>query len=419
MVQTKKRVIVIGSGVIGGLSAYFLCQKGWSVTIIEKDRFGSGASHGNCGLVVPSHLAPLNSVDNLIKGLGWMLRKDAPLYISPRMDAAWIRWIIRFIRFCRHRQRRVAAAGRHALMTDALALYDTLIRTEKIDCGWEMAGTCHLFRSARAWAAFGAADDVRPRTHQTRTPLTGTALQARFPGLSPSVVGGWIDAQAGHLRPDAFMRALAGILKEKGVRIIEETEFIGFDQRDRRAIAARTHRGIFAADAFVVATGAWTSRLSAALGCRIPIQPGKGFSVTLRQPARTPEIPCFFEETQVVMTPWRDRLRLGGTLAFSGFDDTLDAPRVAALFRALHQYLPLPLPGPAEETWCGWRPMTPDGLPFIGHLPGTDNVVLAAGHNELGLTMAPATGKRVAGMIRGGCTDGVASAYGIGRFGKV
>jgi D-amino-acid dehydrogenase len=397
------------------MTAYFLHQKGWSVTIVEKDRFGSGASHGNCGLIVPSHAAPLNSPDNLITGIGWMLRKDAPLFIKLQTDAFWIRWMLQFIRHCFGNHRHVAAAGRAALMTDALSLYDTIIQAEQIDCDWDMAGTCHLFRSKKELAIYDATSIHIRDLHSPMTFLKGNRLRNLIPGIATDVIGGWHDHQAAHFRPDTFMHELAGILRKKGIDIIEQTTFIGFDKQYGRAVSARTNQGVFPADAFVVATGAWTSLLSHALGCRIPIQPGKGYSVTARCTGDLPVLPCFFEETRVVLTPWGDRLRLGGTMEFSGFDDSLNPRRVAALFKATKQYMPVSIPDKIEEAWCGWRPITWDGVPIIDHLPDMDNVVLAAGHNELGLTMAPATGRLVAEMMTNETPSIDPSFYGIDR----
>lgn len=398
MAHQNQRAIIIGGGIIGGMAAYFLHQKGWSVTIVEKDRFGYGASHGNCGLVVPGHADPLNSPENLIKGIGWTLKKNAPLFIKLRTDATWIRWMLQFIRHCFGSHRQVSAVGRAALMTETISLYDTLIKTEGIDCHWDTPGTCHIFRSKKDFAAFRASNHLQADVGFKVKPLIGDPLHDLLPTISPEVVGAWYDRQAALLRPDAFMRELAGVLKNKGIEIVEQTEFIGFNKIYGRAVAARTDQGVFAAEAFVVATGAWTPMLSDALGYRIPIQPGKGYSVTFRRPANSPTLPCFFEEQRVVVTPWSDSLRLGGTMEFSGFDDNLNPLRLAALFRTLNQYMPLSIPDQIEEEWCGWRPITWDGLPIIDHLPGFENVVLAVGHNELGLTMAPATGQLVAEM---------------------
>ncbi len=416
MAIASKRALIIGGGIIGGMAAYFLCKKGWSVTILEKGRFGDGASHGNCGLIVPSHSIPLNTPANLMKGIGWMFKKNAPLYMRWRFDATWVRWMIQFIRHCQAHHRQRSMAGRTALMADAIALYDTIIAAEGIECDWKISGNCHLFRNQKACDAYGAGHKVDGLAESNLNLLTGSRLQAVAPTLSPDVVGGWHDGHAASIRPEAFLQALVTVLKNKGVVIHEQTEWQAFNRTEDLAVSACTNRGTFTADAFVVATGAWTPLRVQALGTRIPIQPGKGYSVTVRRPEKAPSMPCFFENERVVMTPWENGLRLGGTMEFSGYDEDLNSGRLTALFRALAQYMPFSVSGQIEEEWCGWRPMTWDGMPIVDHLPTFKNVVLAAGHNELGITMAPATGRLVAEMIHHETPSIDPSFYRIDRF---
>jgi D-amino-acid dehydrogenase len=358
----------------------------------------------------------LNSPENLIKGIGWMLKKNAPLFIRPRAKASWSWWMIQFVRHCFGSRRQVSAAGRGALMTDAISLYDTLIKTEGINCHWDTPGACHLFHSKKEFTAFGATNHLEGQNGFKVKALIGDPLYDLLPAITHEVVGMWHDQRVALLRPDTFMCELASILKNKGVEIVEQTEFTGFNREFGRAVSVHTNQGLFAAEAFVVATGAWTPMLSDALQCRIPIQPGKGYSITFRRPANSPTMPCFFEEKRVVVTPWPDSLRLGGTMEFSGFDDNLNPLRLDALLRALKQYMPISIPDQMEERWCGWRPITWDGLPIIDHLPGFENVVLAVGHNELGVTMAPATGQLVAAMTNREAPRVDLSFYRINRF---
>jgi D-amino-acid dehydrogenase len=212
------------------------------------------------------------------------------------------------------------------------------------------------------------------------------------------------------------MQQWAAVLGGCGVDIREQTAFTGFRTRTGRATAAETTTGAVPADAFVVATGAWTPLLFHALGVRIPIQPGKGYSVTFSGAAGTPGRPCLFEEARMVATPWEDGFRLGGTMEFSGFDDTLPRARIEALLRGARCYLAAFDPGRVEEQWAGWRPMTWDGVPVVDRLPRRPNVVVAAGHNMMGLTMAPAPGRLVAEMISGERPHVDPAPYRLSRF---
>jgi D-amino-acid dehydrogenase len=212
------------------------------------------------------------------------------------------------------------------------------------------------------------------------------------------------------------MKDLKRILVNRNIAIVEQAEVTGFRTNNSRAIAAVTNLGTFAAEQFVVATGAWTPLLGESLGCRIPIQPGKGYSVTIRHPSGGPSIPCFFEEAKVVATPWPSGLRFGGTMEFTGYDESLNRHRLEALLQASQRYLKrMDLSG-IEEEWCGWRPMTPDGLPIIGPSPRLKNVMIAAGHNMEGISMAPGTGKLVAEILSGDNPHIDLRPYRIDRF---
>jgi D-amino-acid dehydrogenase len=155
------------------------------------------------------------------------------------------------------------------------------------------------------------------------------------------------------------------------------------------------------ADAFVLAAGALTPMLKDELGCRIPIQPGKGYSMTMRRPARCPARPIIFEEDRVAVTPMQSGYRLGSIMEFAGYDPTLRRQRFDLLRETASRYLHEPFTDPVEEEWCGWRPMTYDSRPIIGAAPAMQNVWIAAGHNMLGVSMAPATGQLVAELING------------------
>jgi D-amino-acid dehydrogenase len=236
------------------------------------------------------------------------------------------------------------------------------------------------------------------------------------PTLRHDIAGAWFYDHSAQLRPEALMRELKRVLVNRDVEIIEQAEVTGFRINNSRAAAVVTNLGRFAAEQFVVATGAWTPLLADNLGCRIPIQPGKGYSVTMKRPSIGPSITCFFEEAKVVATPWPSGLRLGGTMEFIGYDESLNRHRLDSLLQISKRYLRrMDLSG-IEEEWCGWRPMTPDGLPIIDRLPHLKNVIIAAGHNKEGISMAPGTGKLISEMISGEKSHIDPSPYRIDRF---
>jgi D-amino-acid dehydrogenase len=228
------------------------------------------------------------------------------------------------------------------------------------------------------------------------------------------LAGGWHYAGDAHLRPDRLMASWRALLADRGVEFREGCEFLGFvGDRPLRAVATST--GEIPANAAVVATGAWTPLLNKHLGCKVPIQPGKGYSVTLPRPAKCPTIPLIFEEHRVAVTPMQSGYRVGSTMEFAGYDETLNRQRIDLLLRGAAHYLE-PAEGPAAEEWWGWRPMVYDGKPVIGPSPARPDVLIAAGHGMLGLSMATGTGKLVAELLTGTTPHVDPAHYAATRF---
>ncbi len=410
------KVVIIGGGIIGAATAYYLKQKGWSVTILDKDRFGCGASHGNCGLIVPDHILPLNSIDNLIKGIGWVFKKDAPLFIKPRIDPALIKWLMKFALHCNQNDILISAKGRAALMQRAIELYQALIAEEALDCDWAVKGALHIFKSKKEFEKYGSCDALKKEFGIRETPLDRKLLLKQEPAVMDNVAGAMFSRHTAHLRPDGLMKELKRVLIRKGVEIIEQTEVTGFQSKNNKAVAAVTGEENFPADEFVVTTGAWAPLLNNVLGCRLPIQPGKGYSVNMRKPPNSPTIPYFFQETGVVLTPWQNHIRLGGTMEFAGYDASLNQLRIDALLHAAQSYLRNMKFSGIQDEWYGWRPMTCDGLPIIDRSPRLENVMIAAGHNMMGLTMAPGTGKLISEILSGEDPHVDPYPYRVSRF---
>ena len=401
MIKRSKHVIIIGGGVIGGFAAYYLLESGWSVTVVDKDGFGEGASGGNCGLIVPNHILPLNSPGTLIKALKCMLSKESPLYIKPRWDTGLIKWFCQFARHAHPKAILNTAMGRHTLLRSSFELYPEFIREEKVACDWEVGGSLHIHSSAKDWSAYRRTDAFLRRFGIQAQALDRHAVLGLVPVLGNGVRGGWLYRQTAHLRPERLMIELRRILLHRGARILENYPVQTFRRQNGRAAAVVTKDGELSADAFVLATGAFAPAFDRVLGCRLPIQPGKGYSVTMDRPRTFPRIPCFFEAQSVVSTPWPDACRLGGTMEFSGFDTRLNQRRLEALTRGFNAYSDQWRISGKKEAWCGFRPMTMDGLPFIDRSPRMQNVLIAAGHNMIGISTGPGTGKLVADLMDG------------------
>ena len=416
MNASRGRVAVVGGGVIGTLCAYYLQRAGWSVAVLERGEFGVGTSFGNCGFVCPSHVLPLAEPGAVGKTFKSLFARNSPFKIRPRLDPALWSWLLRFVARCNERDMLDAANGIHALLESSMDEYRALIEREAIECEWETRGLLFPYRSRGALDAYDATDRLlADRFGVPARKLGGEEVAALEPALKSGLAGGWYYDDDAHLRPDHLLSALRSLLAERGAEFLTDRAVTGFRSEGGQARAAMTEAGDVEADEFVVAAGALTPRLNRSLGAKVAIQPGKGYSLTMKRPAICPAIPMIFPETRVAVTPFRTGYRLGSTMEFAGYDETLRPERLKLLKDGAEPYLREPYPAEDGQEWYGWRPMTTDSLPYIDRSPRLRNVMIAAGHNMLGLSMAPATGKLVAEMLGGEATHIDPAPYRVGR----
>jgi D-amino-acid dehydrogenase len=400
MNQHSQHVAVIGGGIIGTACAHYLAEDGWRVTLIDRSDLRSGCSHGNCGLICPSHVLPLAEAGAVGKAIRAMVHRNSPFSIKPRLDPSLWNWLVRFARQCNRHAMLESARAIHALLQSSATLYPDLIGAQGLECQWQHKGLLLVFRGAAEFEAYGRTVSLlQAEFGVSATRYEGDAVGQLEPALVPGLAGGWHHTADAHVRPDLLMTAWQRSLQQRGVALRADCEFRDFQLSSGAAQAIETSQGRLAADAFVVATGAMTPLLRRALGCRLPIQPGKGYCLTMPRPDVCPEIPLIFPEHKVAVTPFADGYRLGSTMEFAGYDSTLPPARLQLLRDGAEPYLREPYGEPVQERWYGWRPMTCDSRPFIDRLPGIGNAWVAAGHNMLGVSMAPATGRLVAELI--------------------
>lgn len=400
MSDERERVIVVGSGVIGAACAHYLAEAGVPVTIIDRNAFGSGCSHGNCGYVCPSHVLPFAGPGALRSTLRTLLQANSPLKVRFRFDPALWSWFAKFMRRCNQRDMLSAGQAIHALLGSSRQLYDGLFSKELTNVEWQTRGLLFVFQTAHAFDHYEATDELMRKEFGVGATRYSRAELARLePSLKPNLAGAWHYENDGHLRPDRLMQVWRDRLVASGVELREQCDLQRLICEGRKLRAIVTSQGEISCSQLVVATGAWSPQLKRELRCAIPIEPGKGYSLTMPRPTRCPTIPLIFEEHRVAITPFESGYRIGSTMEFAGYDTSINAARLNLLREGAKLYLEEPLAEPLQETWWGWRPMTPDSLPMIGLCPAFDNVYLAAGHNMLGLSMAPATGKLMAELI--------------------
>jgi D-amino-acid dehydrogenase len=409
--------VVVGGGVIGAATAYYLTEQNWEVTLIDQQQFGSGCSHGNCGYVSPSHVLPLAGPGVLWPTLRTLFARNSPLKIRVRFDPALWMWLAKFALKCNERDRLAAARGIATLLNSSRDLYDQLFQQEPFHCDWETRGLLFVFRSEHGMEHYAEVDRLlRTDYAMPAVRYDGSALTDLEPALKAGCAGAWLYPRDAHLRPDLLMESWRRVLEQRGVTIREGCQFLEFGTHGQRVTSVETTGGSHACDAVVVATGAWTPQLARQLKCSIPIVPGKGYSMTMPRPQKCPIYPMIFEEHRVAITPFSHGYRIGSTMEFAGYDSSLNPQRLSLLREGAALYLHEPMAEPLQEEWSGWRPMIYDGLPVIDFTPAYGNVLIAAGHGMLGVSMSPGTGKLAAELLSGATPHIDARPYSAVRF---
>ncbi|MFG2129571.1 NAD(P)/FAD-dependent oxidoreductase [Streptomyces sp. NPDC048751] len=401
-------VVVVGGGVVGLCTAYYLAEAGLPVEVVERRGLASGASRGNAGWICLSHSTPVPAPGVLRYALRSLGRPDSPLYLRPLPDPAFVRWLWRFWRSSTPAAFRRGYAAIAELNHDTFDLFDGL-REAGVDTTLTRPGMVHAFLSA-AEARHHLA--LQRQMADGRYPLpddivTGDEARLLDDALSPRVRAAYLVEGEGVVDPEAFARGLGDALTAAGVKVRENAETLGFRTAGGRVTAVRTTQGDLPCAAVVIAAGTRSSQLLGALGHPLPLQAGKGYSFSVDlDPA--PRHTLYFGERRTVASPLGATTRIGGTMELSGNNNRLDWRRVVAVALASRHYLgrwfddPDDLVGLIRDPWVGGRPFLPDGLPVIDRVPGHGNAFAATGHGMLGVTLGPVTGHKLAAYVRTG-----------------
>jgi len=407
----SQHVAIVGAGVIGIACAHYLRAAGHEVTLIDQGEVGSGASRHNCGHILPSHVLPLNEPVAILTGLKSLFNPSAPFRVKPTLDPATLRWFAAFVRRCNERWMLHAGAALKALLDSSRAEYDALLAPGGLQADWSRQGLLHVFKDQRGWDAFASTVELLEEEFGiSARPLIGDMAANFEPALRPGLAGAFHYEGDAHLNPHLLVQGWAKRLKASGVRFLTGQAVHGVE-----AGGLHTAKGLVEADHVVLATGAWSGPLAASLGERIPIIPGKGYSLTLPRGEHHPRCAIVLPERNVALTPLSDGLRIGSMMEFVGFDASIPPRRMKQLRSSAASYLHGDM-STKGTPWFGWRPMTPDGLPIIDRLKGLPNTLIAAGHGMMGMMTAPATGKLIAEMVMERAPHIDATPYAASRF---
>ena len=405
MSSGSKSVVICGGGIVGLSCAYYLARDGWSVTVIERNAEGADScAQGSAGYISPSHVVPLAAPGMVWKGLKWMLSSKSPFYIKPRLSTDLMRWGWLFARACTPEHTVRAAPVLRDLCLGGRKLFVELADLTGNTFELKKEGLLNLCKTQEGLdhEAHGLAKLANELGVEAQV-LDAKQTAILEPGARLDVAGSVYFPIDAHLTPRKFMPALIGLLKQMGVTFRWNTSVDGWRTEGGRVAAVHTTAGELTADEFVLAAGSWSPDMIKGLDIRLPLQAGKGYSLTIEKPRFQLTKSLILTERRVAATPMGDKLRFGGTMEISGINDHIRTERVRQIIDAVPHYFPdfTAADFAGIKPWYGLRPVTPDGLPYIGRFGRHPNLTAACGHAMLGVTMAPSTGLLVADVLGG------------------
>jgi D-amino-acid dehydrogenase len=402
-VDTRTNVVIIGGGAIGLCSAYYLLQAGIKATVIDKGEMGHGSSLHNAGYISPSHFVPLAAPGMIAQGLKWMLDPVSPFYVKPRLDLDFISWAWKFRKSCTHANVKRSAPLLRDLSNASSALFEEMSLVPGMDFEFMKKGLLILFRTEKGREGMLEEAELAHKLGVGALFLERQDVQQLVPETEIRASGGLYFPHDRHVTPAKFVESLTRHLEKNGVQLLRNTNVKDFVTSGKTVAAVRTNDGEIGADHFVVAGGAWTPGILRRIGLSLPVQAGKGYSVTIQRPEKKPLIPMILSEARVALTPMGDTFRAAGTMEIAGIDLSITQRRVHAILAALPDYIGGFVPDDFLDgtVWAGLRPVSPDGVPFIGPFRKYSNVIAATGHAMLGITLAHATGKIVSNLVTG------------------
>lgn len=397
------KLVIIGGGVIGLSSAYYLQQSGHQVTVIDKTDISDNCSYGNAGYVCPSHFIPLATPGIVWQGLKWMWNSKSPFYVQPRLDLGLMDWGLKFMRSATAAHVETAAVPLRDVAILSKKMYEKMSQLPQFNFALEQKGLLEIFQTDQ-----GAehAHHTVAKAHELGLSDTELLDFDQLQALEPQtkiIAKGAIHFKCdAHLYPNKLMQQLLAHLQQVGVQIVKQTEVTGFEQAAGKITKVLAGSTAFDADTVVMATGSWSRELAATLKVKIPLMPGRGYSVTLEDSPYKINHPAVLLEGRAALTPMDgNKIRFGGTMEITSTKTPPRLERVEGLLAAVKRFYPefdVAMPS-MDKIWWGYRPCSADGLPYLGKTRQWKNLVMATGHSMLGLSLGAGTGKLVDEII--------------------
>ncbi|MBB5350327.1 D-amino-acid dehydrogenase [Haloferula luteola] len=413
----SKRVCIVGGGVVGLCSAYYALKRGYSVTMVQREpEGGDNCSMGNAGMIVPSHFVPLAAPGMISKGLRWMMNPESPFFVRPSLDPSLVRWGWLFYR---HATERHVAASRELLRDLNLESRRLFLELESEESfGLVDRGLLMLCKTEKGLEEEAEMAHAAHEIGVEAEVLDAKATAELDPGVTMDVVGSVHFPKDCHLDPSRFMATMLKRVLALGAEIHSGVTIDRVATRGGRVVSVSGGSETFEADEFVIAGGSWTAPLLRLVGIKLPLQAGKGYSLTLPSPPELPRLCSIFTEAKVAITPMGNKLRFGGTMEVGGLDLSVNPSRVHGIVKSVASYFPKFSEDDfrSVEPWAGLRPVSPDGVPYLGRLKQLPNLTVASGHAMMGLSLGPVTGRVVADLLAGDAPFRPIEAMAPGRF---
>jgi D-amino-acid dehydrogenase len=400
--KTQCDVLIIGGGPVGLSCAYYLLKSGRKVTLLDAGEIGKGSGSGNAGHIVPSHIIPLAAPGVVTSALKWMLDPaHSPFGMKVSLDPNYLWWLIRFALACSESNVRRGIPPLYALGQLSAKNFSQIVAEEKIECHYQQKGFLNLYKDEREFHA-GRHEAGFMNKHGIPVSVYDKAkVHEVEPAALDDVIGGIHFTGDSHLNPALFLKSLSERVRAMGAEMLEDTSVTGFESANGKISKVKTSAGDFEAEEIILAAGAWTPSVARGLKLTIPIQPARGYSLTMTANKRMPRQALILGERRIAVSPLGGLLRFTGRLEMGNYSMTPNPLWIRRLENSVREYIALDEKLDVKETWAGLRPVTPDGMPIIGRAPNFSNLILATGHAMLGLSLGPGTGQVVAELVTG------------------
>ncbi len=396
----KKKIIIVGGGIVGLSTAFFLLKEGHEVLIIEKEKIKEGASFENAGYITPSHIIPLASPGIISKGLRWMLSSSSPFYIKPRINKDLFYWLLKFVKSCNNNHVQRSVNSLKQINEFSRELYQEIYSSKIFDFHLEKKGLLMAFKTLKAERNETKVMSIAKDLGLDVSLISKDQVQSLQPGIEMDIKGAFHYLSDAHSSPWIFMEQLEKYLLENGVKIIRGENVESFIVNNNKVNSILTNSKRYESDYFVLCAGAWSENLMKPLGISLPIQAGKGYCINVEKETGI-SMPSILIESKVAVTPMIGITRFSGTMEISGINNSIKHNRVLAIASSVSNYYKdFHISKQSQKNVkSALRPLSPDGLPFIGKHSSCKNLIIATGHSMMGWSLGPATGKLVSEII--------------------